>query len=124
MNTKIINYNINNQIAIIANKNLGNINWDNIINDKIISDSYFGQISYMYDLYFDIDKWKFKIKLVKSETLEKKRTLDVLISGKKGLAICELISGILSCQVEEENQNNSQLIQLNKEAFSGTLQLI
>ena len=121
--TKIINYNINNQIAIIANKNLGNINWDNIINDKIISDSYFGQISYMYDLYFDIDKWKFKIKLVKSETLEKKRTLDVLISGKKGLASCELISGILSCQVEEENQNNSQLIQLNKEAFSGTLQL-
>ena len=121
--TKIIDYNLNNQIKIIANKNLGNINWDNMANEKIISDSYFGQILYLYDLYFDVNKWNFKIKLVKPETLEKKRTLDILISGKKGIASCQLSTGILSCQVEEENQNNSQLIQLSKEAFSGSLQL-
>ena len=112
--TNIVDYNINNQIAILGNKNLGNINWGNLINDKIISDSYFGQISYMYDLYFEEDKWKFKIQLLRCETLEKKRTLDVLISGKKGIAFCELTSGILSCEVEGENQNNSQLIQLTK----------
>ena len=121
--TKVYTYNINNEISILASKNLGNVIWYNFVNDKLISDSYFGEISYMYDLKFEEQKWKFKIKLVKSETLEKQRTLDVYISGNRGIANCNLLNGVLSCEVDEENQTNSQVIRLSKEAFSGSLQL-
>ena len=59
--TKPITYNINDEISILVNKNLGNIVWINLIYDILINDIFLGEISYMYDLCFEEEKWKFKI---------------------------------------------------------------
>ena len=104
--TKEVDYNSNDEIKITANKNYGNIKWNNLDNDLIISDIYLAEIDKKFDLYFDDDKWKFKIKLAQIITLEKNKKLDILISGQKGFATCQLTKGILSCEVDSENQSN------------------
>ena len=121
--TKEVDYNSNDEIKIPVNKNYGNIKWNNLDNDLIISDIYLAEIDKKFDLYFDDNKWKFKIKLAQIITLEKNKKLDILISGQKGFATCQLTKGILSCEVDSEAQNNLQLIQLSENNAFGSIQL-
>ena len=121
--TKCLNY-TEDKIMISIEKDLGNIKWKNLDKNKVINNLLFIEAFQIYDLFFDKDKWKFKIKSKNEQlTFKEKKTLDILISGEYGLAKCDIENGLLFCEVDSENQNKSQLIELNK-AYEGDIQLI
>ena len=70
----------------------------------------------IYDLNFNKGKWQFIIESkeeVKLNDINKNKTLDIEVSGNEGFANCLIDGKILNCEVDSQNQNDSQLIRLS-----------
>ena len=69
----------------------------------------------IYGLNFNKGKWQFIIESkeeVKLNDINKNKTLDIEVSGNEGFANCLIDGKILNCEVDSQNQNDSQLIRL------------
>lgn len=93
---------------IFIDKDLENVKLKNLDKNKLINNLLFIEVFQIYDLFFDKDKWKFKIKSKDEQlTFKEKKTLHILISGENGLAKCDMEDGLLFCVVDSENNNKS-----------------
>jgi hypothetical protein len=111
--TNIVDYNEDEEIYISTTKTYGSVDWNNLSEGKKISNLFFINIIKTYDLHFEGGKWKFKIKSDQEISSEKTFTLDILISGARGLANCQINEGVLECVVDSPGQNQNSLIKLN-----------
>ena len=111
--TSKIDYNEEYDIKISSTQTYGSVSWNNINENKKISNLFFVDISQIYNLHFEDNKWKFSIKTDSIGSPIKTYTLDVLISGSSGLANCIFNNGILECTVDSVSQNANSLIKLN-----------
>lgn len=112
--TNKVEYNSNDNIVLSPIKTYGGVEWkDTSINKKI--NTYFFEVSQIYDLNFVNEKWSFKMKTNsdKEYPVDKIFTLDILISGTPGKANCKINQGLLECEVVSEGQTSTSLIKIN-----------
>ena len=108
---------------LLKDKNYGSITWKNLKSNLKFNELISVDVSNIYDLNFINNVWKFKIESKTVLNFDDIKTLDILLSGINSLATCSSDNYILNCEVVEENQNNYQLIELNK-CYEGDIQLI
>ena len=120
--TKTLEYS-DKDIYLLVNKNFGSVEWKNLEKNIKINNLISVDFLQAYNLNFNNGKWKFLIKYNNIVNFEGKKLLDILISGKNAFANCEINNYLLNCEVVSDNQDNTQLIELNK-CYEGNLQLI
>ena len=115
--TSRVEYNPDDEIKISSTKNYGSVEWNNISENKKISNLYFVEISHIYNLEFNNNgKWQFTVESTNelSSTPEGGVKLDILINGETGYANCVLVGEKkLNCEVDSTTQDQNSLIQLN-----------
>ena len=135
-NTNLINcisekkeYSPDPEIKLSATQYLGNVQWYNVYNDvplPFVSDKIIIEISKIFDLKFDSNKWKFKIKTKDAITwcvdCENTQDLAILINEEDGIAKCTNNNELLECEVDSASQVNTQLITLSQKS-TGKIQI-
>ena len=123
-------YNPDPEIKLSRTQYWGNVQWNNINNDvslPFVNDNIIIEISKIFDLKFDSDKWKFKIKTKDAITwcvdCEDTQDLAILINEGDGVAKCTNNNNeLLECEVDSASQVNTQLITLSKKS-TGKIQI-
>ena len=109
--TKRITFDSNVKIVLSKDKTYGGVNLNNT--DELDISLLFINVSDFYDLYFDNNKWHFKVILnneVDTNYINESKTLDILVGDENELANCTIYEKSLECQADFDN---NALIQLN-----------
>ena len=115
-------------VELMHETTLGNVIWKGFSGNITLygQDVYYVLSDNIYDLKYDSSKWKFMIKPLNIMPFEGTKKLDILINNQPGLANCLIDSNnLLACEVESNDQTNTDLIKLydNKDSES-PLQII
>ena len=115
-------------LKIRTERELGNVIWNNTSQDFYIlnaNDYIFIEVSKIFDLKFDSNIWKFKIKPKTNINFSGSKTFGVLIGGKDILANCIINNGVLECSINSAGQDKTQLVKLNKiNDYKGQIQIM
>ena len=117
-NTDKIKYKKATKIELINRQYLGNVIWSGITENIILygAEYYYIISDKFYDLKYESNKWKFKIKPLNIMPFEGTKKLDILINDNPGYANCNINTDkLVVCEVDSDGQKNTDLIRLYKD---------
>ena len=125
--TPVMTQSITDIIIIVdkGNNRMGNMEWRGISGSLQIYPSNYvvADVSKIYDLEFNSNKWQFQILTENTLNFENTKNLKIKVSDSEGDAICTLDASNnkhLSCEVGQVSQNSNQLITLIREYQENT----